>query len=223
MPYINGRGDFCHGVGGSYFNINNKAICRGAAIGWMDDDNAALANGEDGAYSGEFIACGYHVPTSAFSRLSNPPTGSNTGYAGGGYAAWWWGPDTHLPREIRLLGGMRTNAPYLPAQNYGAGVLGMGPDGSIGYKPDYFSSGPTMVRRPDGTDWQLTPNHAYDLQLLGGDRAIFRDSALGLQVRGLSMPVFPTWWGLGTICFRTAGQVVGRLLQWQLRPCRTPL
>ena len=70
-----------------------------------------------------------------------------------------------------------------------AGLLGMGPDGAIAYKPNYQSNGPTRVRERNGADWMLTPNHAYALQLLGGGRAIWIDSVNGLSVAGIPMPL----------------------------------
>lgn len=179
MIAINSRGDFCHGNGGSYFNINNVAIMPGASFGWIDDDTAACANGADTglppAPRGEWIASQYHVPTKTLTRLSAPPTGANHGFAGGGHAAWWWGN-----------GGGSFSTTGWNGPN--TGLLGMGPDGAIAYKPDYQSNGPTMVRELDGAEWLLTPNHAYDLQLLGQRRALFNDSVLGFTVVGIPVP-----------------------------------
>jgi len=188
MISINSRGDFCHGVGGGYFNINNAPVCRGGAMGWIDDDTAALANGDDISYGLEWTASSYSLLTKKTARLSDPPTGSNTGFAGGGYAAWWWGPDSHQPPEVLALAGMWTNAPSFPGHMPLAGLIGMGPDGAIAYKPNYQSNGPTMIRELDGSEWQLTPNHAYDLQLLGNHCALFNDSVLGFTVIGIPMP-----------------------------------
>jgi hypothetical protein len=171
MPHINSRGDFCHGVGGGYVNLNNVAICSGGVMGWMDDDTIAFANGSDIADNG-WAASKYHVPTQTITRLSEPPIGSVVGYAGGGHAAW-------------TLRGLHSTTGF---NNPDAGLINMGPDGSIAYKPVDQSYGPTVVRELDGSEWQLTPNHAYDLCLIGNRRGIWNDTVTGLTVVGLPKP-----------------------------------
>jgi hypothetical protein len=175
MIAINSRGDFCHGRGGSFFNINNVPVMPGASFGWMDDDTAAMADGRGLILPGEFVASKYHAPTQTTTPLNDPPTGAQSGYAGGGHAAWWWGKG----------GGTFSTTGW---NGPGTGLLGMGPDGAIGYKPNYQSNGPTMVRGLDGSEWLLTTNHAYDLQLLGARRALFTDSVAGFTVIGIPMP-----------------------------------
>jgi len=169
---INSRGDFCHGVGGGYFNINNVAIRPGGSGGWIDDDHAALADGTD-----DWKVAVYDVPTGQVTR-GHPeyPAGVVTTdiKAGGGVYASWPG-----------VGGVLASTGWTYPDS---GLLGVGPDGAIAYKPSYQSGGPSRVRERDGSEWQLTPNHPYDLQLLGQHRALFNDTVLGFTVLGIPMP-----------------------------------
>jgi hypothetical protein len=68
-----------------------------------------------------------------------------------------------------------------------AGLLGVGPDGAIGYKPSYQSDGPSLVREVVGDEWQITAGHAADLQLLGGGRAVWQEGNR-IHVRGIPQP-----------------------------------
>jgi hypothetical protein len=175
VPHINSVGDYCHGVGGSYFNVNNVAKFVGAAFGWLDDGRCACASGvpADLLPGDNWQAMIYTVATNIRVAGTSPVQWATTGFAGGGHAAWW--------PPLRSSSGL-----YLPA----AGLLGMGPDAAIGYKPNYQSNGPTKVHELDGSEWTLTPNHAYDLRLLGAHRALWNDSKLGLSVVGIPMPQF---------------------------------
>lgn len=185
MSFVNTPGDYCHGKGGGHAGINNDSFSLGGVMGWMDDETVAFASGEIICYGTEWTACQYHRPTRMIVPLSDPLTGANHGFAGGGHAAWWWGPNDHQPPEVKALGGLWSTTGFRAPR---AGLLGMGPDGSIAYKPNYDSGGPTMVRELDGSEWLLTPNHAYALQLIGQRRALFNDSVNGFTVVGMSAP-----------------------------------
>lgn len=181
MPHINSVGDYCHGVGGNYVNRNNVAIMSGAALGWINDDTIAFASGVDIIYGSDWCASKYTVSTGLTARLNpaDAASGANHGYAGGGHAAWWWGTSIPGGSGVHSTTGFR---------NAIGDLLGMGPDASIGYKPNYQSNGPTKVHELDNSEWTLTPNHAYDLRLLGAHRALWNDSRLGLSVVGIPMP-----------------------------------
>ncbi|HUC41579.1 MAG TPA: hypothetical protein VMR92_12130, partial [Gemmatimonadales bacterium] len=172
MISINSRGDFCHGVGGGYFNVNNVQIRPGGSGGWIDDDFAALADGTD-----DWKVAVYYMPTGRVTR-GHPeyPNGVVTTdiKAGGGIYASWPG-----------VGGVLASTGWTYPDS---GLLGVGPDGALAYKPSYQSGGPSMVRERDGSEWQLTPNHPYDLQLLGQRRALWNDTVLGFTVLGIPMP-----------------------------------
>lgn len=173
MPHINSVGSVCHGKGGGSVNIDNVAKFSGAAFGWLDDGRVACASGvpADLLPGDNWQAMIYTVATNSRAPGTAPVQWATTGFAGGGSAAWW--------PPLRSSSGLS-----LPA----AGLLGMGPDGAIGYKPNYNASGPTRVRELLGADYLLTPNHAYDLRLLGGRRAIWSDTGTGLTVFGIPMP-----------------------------------
>jgi hypothetical protein len=172
VSFINSRGDFCHGVGGSYFNINNVQIHPGSAGGWITDDTAAFIDGGD-----DWKVAIYDVPTRRITR-GHPqyPEGvvATALFAGGGVYASWPG-----------AGGVLASTGWTYPDS---GLLGVGPDGAIAYKPSYQSNGPSVVRERDGAEWQLTPNHPYDLQLLGNREGIWRDTGTGLTVANLPMP-----------------------------------
>jgi len=171
VPYINSVGSVCHGVGGGNAHLNNVAFSPGAVLGWMNDTTVAFTNASD-----SYLVSKYDVPTTTITRLT-PNASANNGGAGGNHAAWWLAP-------AGTAGLYATTGLRLPS----AGMLAMGPDGAIAYKPSYSSSGPTRVRELSGADWQLTPNHAYALQLLGAGRAIWIDSVLGLRTIGIPTP-----------------------------------
>lgn len=78
-------------------------------------------------------------------------TSANWGYAGGGvYATWFGGSDP-------AVNGLWTSTGvHLPA----AGLLNVGPDGAVAYKPDYQSMGPSRILERNGEDWILTAGHA---------------------------------------------------------------
>lgn len=183
MIAINSRGQVCHGTGGGWASVDNVPFHRGGVAGWIDDDTVLFANGDD-PFGSDWPASSYHVPTKTTTRLLGE-TGMNHGYASNaGHWAIWWG--TPLTTGGIGRGGLwASTGLHLPA----AGLMGMGPDGSMAYKPDYQSGGPTQVREVNRTEWTLTPNHAYSLQLLGQKRAVFVDTGTGLTFLNLPTPL----------------------------------
>jgi hypothetical protein len=203
MPFQNGRGDIFHGVGGGFASVNNVPFSAGGAAGFIDDDECFYANG-DAAWVAYIhnIRTGLNRP--AVEQTTDPQFGQslNHGFAGGGVWAAWQGVQNEH-RGLYSSTGFR-----LPD----GGLMAVGPDGAIGYKPNYQSGGPTKVitvdgqRRvaaalaagrtydqvepeleADGSIWTVTPGHAYDLQLLGGRRACWQES-LTIRVAGLEQP-----------------------------------
>lgn len=175
MPYLNSRGDVAHGKGDGYVSVTNTVVAKGGVIGWMDDTHVAFFNARDG-----YTASAYDTRTQAIARVI-PEMPGNEGASGGGVVAWWFGPSPPDPARVGLYSttGMR-----LPA----AGVMGVGPDGSIAYKPDRAATGPTVLRHLDGSELTLTPGHAAGLCLLSGDRAIWEERSRP-YVYGLQSPV----------------------------------
>lgn len=163
MPYIGPEsGDIAHGVGGGFASLDNVAFSRGGVGGWVDRDRIAFANGADAWMVSSYDKATGYVARVVFDGVT---TVANTIYAGGGHVAVWVDTTT----GVYATTGMR--APK-------AGLLGMGPDASIAYKPDYFALGPTIVREVTGEEWQLTPAAPLSLQLLGARRAIWMEGSV---------------------------------------------
>lgn len=193
MPHLNSRGDVAHGVGGGYASLNNVRFSHGGAFGWIDDDTILFANGDD-----NYIVSTYHVPTKTIARLGT--TAGNWGFAGGGQGAWWFG-DKSGDRGLWSTIGFRA---------VDAGLLGMGPDGAICYKPSYQSEGPTWVRETDGRTWTLTAGSPEWVSLQGQGRVLWTEHTAA-YVRNLPTPLIAagrlwraeavyvanTWW----ICY----------------------
>jgi hypothetical protein len=177
MSSINGRQQVGHGVGGGSASIDNVPFSPGAWMGWIDDDHGFFANGNDA-----WTCAIYELSTGTITRAVQDPAapfygwGMNVGFAGGGtWAAWLADPS---------IGLFTSDGLHLP----NAGLLAVGPNGELGYKPSYQSMGPTVCRERDGSEWTITPGHATDLQLLGNHRAIWQENNQ-LRVAGLPQPV----------------------------------
>jgi hypothetical protein len=157
MPYLSSRGDAAHGVGGDYLCLNNAPVARGWALGWLDDDTIAFCNGADG-----WRVSVYDVPMQSIAPLPQIVS-ANAGYCGGGYASWWLGSQDATRGLWSTTGFRQPNA----------GLVGMGPDGSIAYRPNYHGAGPTLIHELDGTDWTLTDNAAEYLSSQGQRRVLW--------------------------------------------------
>src|SRR6201988_1390260 len=98
-----------------------------------------------------------------------------------------------------------------------AGLRDVGPDGAIGYVPDYQSGLGVTVRERDGREWRLSDGFVLDLGVLGGGRAIWQDA---VTAKTIGLPPVTTitprvwrpraafirgeWW----VTYWTAGQLV---------------
>ena len=173
-----------HGVGGGNASIDNVTFSPGGVCDWLDDNRVAFANGAD-----NWFVCIYDLTTKQIVHAYEPPMPANIGFAGGGHVCSWLG-GTDGNRGVWSTTGFR--APD-------SGLMGMGLDGSIGYKPLYQSHGPTHVRELDGTDWTLTPGHAANLQLFGQRRAIWQE-AFSVQVLNLPQPLVADTQGIWAAC-----------------------
>lgn len=176
MSFINASGDILHGVAGGQVSVNNQPFSRGAAAGWINDEECFFADGDHG-----WVASIYNTRTEqrrlAVADPAAPQFGQsmNHGYAGGGvWAAWQGVANEH--RGLYASTGFR-----LPE----CGLLGVGPDGEIGFKPSYQSSGPSLVHPQGLPDWFLSAGGCYDLQLLGEQRAIWHEAN---QIRTAGLP-----------------------------------
>jgi hypothetical protein len=157
MPWIEPASlDVGHGVGGGQACINNAAFCAGAFGGWQDRNTAAFIDGSHDLWN---VAV-YTKVTGAIANVFTPPVVANLVYAGGGVIAAWGG-----------AGLQTTTGLHLPE----AGLMGVGPDGSVAYKPSYQSTGPTVCHELNGDEWPLTASSPGALQLLGNRRAMWME------------------------------------------------
>jgi hypothetical protein len=197
MPFLNSRGDVAHGVGGGFCNVNNVKVAFGGVCGWWDDDTVVFFNGDD-----NWLTSLYHVPTKTITRLDGVfgvPAGGvsgNHGFCSGQQAAsWWLGSNGFLPDGVTPIGGLWSTVDGL--HKSAAGLMGMGPDNALAYKPDYQSMGPTLYRRPDGSEWEITPGSTELPCLLGEDRILWME---GLRPHVRNLPPLTTapgnqWFG----------------------------
>jgi hypothetical protein len=198
--------DTAHGVGGGYASWNNAAFSIGGVGGWMDRDRIAFANGND-----NWIVSTYHKGTGAIEQVQFPGPGAlmmapaaaraysrslrrsrmampaNLIYAGGGHVAAW------LAGSGEMHGLHTTTGVRMPE----AGLLGMGPDASLAFKPDYHSEGPTYVQELGAAPRLLTLGHASALQLLGERRAIWMQG-MAVCVDNLPIPAYHSEGGVWT-------------------------
>jgi hypothetical protein len=186
MAFINARAQILHGRGGGRVAIDNVTIATGEAGGWVDDDTVA-----DRAAAFGWAPALYDVRTGLSRRAIDDPTHplydkpAGLVCADGGVWAAWFGDKAE--QGLYASTGLR-----LPE----GGLLGVGPTGEIGFKARYQSGGPSMVLErtapldldADGlprASWMLTGGHAYELQLLGARRAIWRE---GTQIMVAGLP-----------------------------------
>lgn len=188
MPNLNSIGQIAHGKGGVGAFFNNSQFDAGGGADWLTDRDIVYQHGGvDGWYLALFdshtarpdpnrpgwllgtITRAVLDPASPFYNR-----GANDLRAGGGiWAAWLDG-----------FGLYASNGLHLPS----AGLLNVGPHGSIAYIPDRQNGLGVDVREPDGTTWRLTNGIAYDLQLIGRSQALWRDPSGAILTVGIPTP-----------------------------------
>ena len=165
MPRLSDTGHWAMGIGGHQGSVDNNFIPNAMGPYWMDNEHVV-----------------YPSYSNTIERL-NPFTGAppevvaprpcNDLRADGGVWAAWLAPDY----------GLFTSTGY---HNPIAGLLAVGPDGSVAYTPNRQEGLGCNVRRIDGTEWRLTDGVVYDLQLLPLEAAIW---TLGQQVYTKGIPI----------------------------------
>jgi hypothetical protein len=166
LPYLNGSGKWCAGVGSGIASYEGQTIAVQAGGTCFLDDGTVIYQGMDARLYA------YVVRTSSKGSIS--PHGGNTIRAGGGIWAAWL-PQNYAYPEYR---GLRiSSGEHLPL----AALHTVGPDGAVAIKELYDSAGPHYVLEKDGTEWALSNGDIYDVQLLGNKQAVWRDYALGIQ------------------------------------------
>lgn len=189
MIDINSIGEVGHGRGGGHASINNTPFSKGAFGGFVDPDTWAFVNGDDDWKVWLHLRQGVkHRLTWGAYGLDG--VGANDLYAGGGVIASQLkggGPD----RGIYASTGFRSVE---------GGLVGVGPQGQIIYKPDYQSNGPTVVREIDGHEWTLTngaPLGNSFVSLLDRGVALWQESPTAIHSLGFTPQLVPGQvWGL---------------------------
>lgn len=143
------------GIAGIQGSVNGVLVPDAYGPQWLNDDNVVFGQPSNG------LIYAMNVDTSA--RQQTTPNGVHNDLRAGGnnWAAFLAGaglifaPNLHLPD---------------------AGLLDVGPDGAIGFRTLYHSNYGVEVFELSGERWPLNNTDIiYDLQLLGGKRAIWKD------------------------------------------------
>jgi hypothetical protein len=174
-------GRVAHGVGGAGAYLDNTALSTAGAGGtsWVDAFTVIYQVCDGGTATGCRLET-YDVRNG--SRATVDRLGANYIAAGGGvWAKWLGGPY-----------GLLTSTGFACAE---CGLIAVGPDGAVAYKPQYQSNGPFLVRERDGTSWKFSDVPAYDVQLLGQRRAIWT-TAQQVFTTGIPKPttISPAVW-----------------------------
>jgi hypothetical protein len=181
VPHLNSRGDVAHGAVGCGVSLNNQPVAAGGTMGWWDDDTIAFFDANNA-----WLASLYHVPTKAITVLPQGVTGS-IGYCTGNGGAAWFLASGDANAGVWSTLGFRSQS---------AGLLGVGPDGAIVYKPDYQAGGPTLYREPDGRTWEVTKGSAdtsgttSSVCAVGTSQVLFLENGAA-SVRNLPWPLTP--------------------------------
>jgi hypothetical protein len=152
-------GRVAHGVAGAGAYLDNTVLSTAGAGGtsWVDA-NTLIYQVCDGITATGCRLETYDVRNSA--RATVNTKGANSIAAGGGvWAKWGAGGE-----------GVVTSTGFACLD---CGLIDVGPDGALAYKPQYQSNGPFVVRERDGSEWTFSDVPAYDVQLLGARRAIW--------------------------------------------------
>lgn len=172
MPHLNVRGQVAHGVGGKLASVDNVAFSPGAVFGFDGDDTVIFANGSD-----NWIVSRYNLQTKQVFRVYD--VGANIGYSGGGTIA------TQLMSNDATR-GVYSNVGFRAVD---AGLTDVTPDGSIVYRTQYHSNGPTLVRDQAGSEWQLTGSVPSSIHSLGSNRFIWLERNKDVKTANMQLPV----------------------------------
>lgn len=180
MPRLNSKGDICGGIGGGYAHAAGRTIAEPAGgTAWVTDTVVAYATGHD--HDSPWWVETQDLDTGRRARVPNPaapnsPTQQEANWieAGGGLAAFG------RPEFVWTSDG-RT----FP----GAGLLAVGPDGSVVLRPQYHGKSDIRIVRRDGTTITIPAGPAYDVHMPTPDVLVWRDQRdLRIKVWGLPEP-----------------------------------
>ena len=212
---LNARGQVAAGVGNGIVSIDRQIVDTSAGgVRWESDDVIVYQHCTDRCRLIRF-------DTRTGARTLAADRGASVIAAGGGVWAAWLGDG--------VTGLFTSTGLNLPA----AGLVAVGPDGSIAYKPQHQSHGPYLIQPPTGAAFHLSDVPIYDVQLLGGRRVLWMENG-ALKVTGIPVPrtlnpnagiwgpkaveILNEWWLLytsgeaGGLVLHPFGQTVGYLV-----------
>jgi len=156
MPFLNSAGRIAHGVAGAGACLDNVQFDTGGGACWYNANTIIYQHqGDDGAYLA-YYDINTHVISRAHSNGANTLYGSQNGH----WAAWLDG--------FGLFSSLGFGSPT-------AGLLAVGKDGSIAYKPDYQSAGGATLRDSQGNETLLTSGPARDVAIVDTGSAIWQE------------------------------------------------
>lgn len=177
--YTNGR-NVAHGIAGGPASLNNLRFGQGHVGGWRNANTIAFLDVDAGKVSQ------YDIVSKSKSTIFDH--GANILYAGGGIVASWLNSPGHPLHGLSTTTGL---------QWPDAWPVGASPDGAFAYKPHYHADNEAIrVRELSGADWELGQVFSTELQLLGQQRAIFKNASQRIQTVGIPQPVTvdgPVW------------------------------
>jgi len=168
MPFLNAAGRIAHGTGGMGAFLDNVAIDTGGGACWYNPTTIIYQHGGGDGYYLNYYNINSGVKSRAHDLGANQIFGSGTGV----WAAWLAG-----------TGVFSSVAAYeLPA----AGLLGMGADGAMAYRPDYQGSG-LRIRELSGNDYWLSDGPAMpkELAIVGQNQVFWTEGPSVVKTAGL--------------------------------------
>jgi hypothetical protein len=178
VPRLNRLGTlWCAGIAGAGFScgdfVNDRAnaklsVPRAGGRAFLNDEEAVTS------FHDEYEIRAYNAQTGEHRYLFTQPVTEVD--AGGGI----WGVFVAFGRPggesgVRVSTGLRLPTSYLGAATGPMRNDCIGPDGSVAVRDHYHSLGPWHVYPVNGDPWLLALGDITNVQLLGGQRAIWRE------------------------------------------------
>lgn len=172
MPHVNAQGKIAHGVGSAGAFLDNVTFDTGGKAQWFDAQTIVYEHEGPGS-DDDYVAL-YHVDTTVIDQAADWEADRIYGSKNGVWAAE--NNDEHDDARIGLFSSGSFQLPE-------AGLLGVGPEGSIVYRPNHSGTG-ARVRELSGSDYELTNGPAEDVYLIGRGQAVWLESGV-LKTKGM--------------------------------------
>lgn len=180
-------GKVCHGLGGRVSSVDNVAFGRGGVGGWISETEILIRDANDP--QGDWPVAVYDTTTNKTRRLID--VSANFMFAdGGGHWVTLYVP----PPGAQDKRGIWSSSGF---RSLDGAALGIGADGTIIYKPQYQSFGPTMARTlemvSDGqggqknVEFKVCDGHANGPQVVGPRQVVFTQDGNG-RIETVGLP-----------------------------------